>query len=155
MKLCISASGREIDAMVDPAFGRAPFFHIYDTGSMELHVVDNSAAGGQGVGLSAARTVADLGVDAVLTGALGANALEVLQSRNITIYQGASARDSVQEALAKYMRGDFGAATGPSGSQGRAAAPGQGMGRGDGQCRAQGGQGRGMGMGGGRGRCRR
>jgi len=49
MRLCISASGKDMDARVDTAFGRAPYFQIIDTESMAREMLENpAAAGGQG-----------------------------------------------------------------------------------------------------------
>lgn len=154
MKLCISASGREIDSTVDPAFGRAPFFHIVDTETMAREVIENQAAGGQSAGIATARMVADKDIQAVLTGVVGPNAMDILKARNITLFEGISAGDSIQAALDKFMRGQFSKNSAPTAGQGVRAGAGLGRGQGAGQCRAQGGQGRGS-MGGGKGRCRR
>ena len=155
MKLCISASDKELDARVDPAFGRAPYFHIFDTETMAREVIQNPAVGGQGAGIATARMVADQGTQALLTGVVGPNALDVLQASNITVLEGISAGDSVQEALARFMRGEFSKEAAAAAGQGINPDTGQSKGLGTGQCRAQGGQGRGLGMGGGKGRCRR
>lgn len=155
MKLCISARDKELDAMVDPAFGRAPYFQIIDTENMAREVIRNPAAGGQGAGIAAARMVADLGIQALLTGVVGPNAMDVLQACNINVLEGISAGDNVQEALARFMRGEFSKDSAAAAGQRFRPAAGPGMGPGTGECRAQCGQGRGLGMGGGKGRCRR
>jgi predicted Fe-Mo cluster-binding NifX family protein len=138
MKLCITASGKEWDASVDTTFGRALFFQIIDTESMAKEVVENPAAtGGQGAGVDAAQQVADKGVEAVLTGFVGPHAYNALRACNIKIFEGASLRDSVREALDKFLQGSFQEASG--GSSREECRPdrsmGRGLGRGGGRCR--------------------
>ena len=145
MRLCISASGKDIDARVDTAFGRAPYFQIIDTESMAREVLENpGAAGGQGAGIAAAQVMADKGVQAIVTGIVGPNASKALQACNIKVFEGASAADTVQEALARLLRSEFKEDSAAAAGQGCRPGMGQGMGRG-----------RGQGMGRGTGRCRR
>ena len=153
MKLCITASGKEIEAKIDPRFGRAPYFMIVDTDSGATEVVENSAAQQvQGAGTGAAQLVIDKGVDALFTGRLGPNALNVLQVSGLKFFEGLSPEDTVQGVVEKFKAGGFSGAlpTTRVAQQGQVGdmAPGVGMGRGCG--RGMGGGGRGMG-GGGRG----
>ena len=41
MKIAITAQGPELSAQVDPRFGRAKYFIIYDVDSDEFEAVDN------------------------------------------------------------------------------------------------------------------
>jgi predicted Fe-Mo cluster-binding NifX family protein len=157
MKLCITASGKEIEAKIDPRFGRAPYFLIVDTESGGIEVVENSAAQQvQGAGTGAAQLVIDKGADALFTGRLGPNALNVLQVSGIKFYEGLSPDDTVQGVVEKFKAGGFSgdlptsgvAQQGQVGDMAPGAGAGAGMGRGCG--RGMGGGGRGMG-GGGRG----
>ena len=125
MKLCISSSGKDIGARVDTAFGRAPFFLIIDTETMESEVVANAAAAsGHGAGIGAAQIVSDKGADGVLSGFVGPNAFNALKASGIRIFEGISADDTVQEAVAAFKKGDYREKTAPS------AKPGRGGGRG-------------------------
>ncbi|MBB5347568.1 NifB/NifX family molybdenum-iron cluster-binding protein [Desulfoprunum benzoelyticum] len=144
MRLCISASGKDMDSRVDTAFGRAPYFQIIDTESMAREVLENpAAAGNQGAGIAAAQVMADKEVQAIVTGIVGPNASKALQACNIKVFEGASAADTVQEALARFQRSEFkedsAAAAGqecrPGMGQGMGRGRGQGMGRGTGRCR--------------------
>jgi predicted Fe-Mo cluster-binding NifX family protein len=140
MKLCITASNNTMDARVDTAFGRALYFQIIDTESMAKEVIRNSAAtGGEGAGITAARQIADKGTHAVLTGVVGINALNALRNSNIRVYEGASNTDTVQQALDKFLRGEFKETSTISAR--RDFRPGRGRGAGQGQ-------GRGLGRGG-------
>lgn len=154
MKLCITSTGKEMEAKVDARFGRAPYFLIIDTETGAMEVVENNgAAQGQGAGIAAATQMLDKGVEGLLTGRVGPNALRVFQTSGVKIYEDASPADTVQQALARFNKGEYGdtpaqADIPPSGMGG-----GRGLGRGRGGGGGQGqGQGRGMGGGGGRGR---
>ena len=79
MKIAVSATGPDMDAEVDPRFGRCQYFIIVDPETMEFEAVDNeSAMASGGAGISAAQMIAGKGVEAVLTGNCGPNAYQVL-----------------------------------------------------------------------------
>ena len=88
MKICISSTVDNIDGVTDGRFGRCPFYAIYDDATKEYEFIANDgAAAAQGAGLKAAQQVVDKGVDVVITGNVGPNAIRVLQSGNIEIYK--------------------------------------------------------------------
>ncbi len=156
MKLCVTSSGRELNSRVEGSFGRAPFFLIIDTTTMEMIAVANTAADAvQGAGIGAAQTMAEREVEGVLTGRIGPKASVALKSAGINIYEGISLNDTVEEAVNKFNRNEY-QETSPGISDTDAAQepcrPGMGYGRGGGQGRGGGrGMGRGQGMGRGRG----
>ena len=89
MRVAISAVGNTIESQMDQRFGRAASFIIVETRTMDYEVVDNSAAvSSGGAGISAAQLVADKGVEAVITGNVGPNAMNVLKAANIEMYKG-------------------------------------------------------------------
>ena len=155
MKLCITATGKDIDANVDTRFGRAPWFMIVDTdtGTIIEAVENQAAAQGQGAGIAATKLLSDKNIDAILTGTVGPNAAQVFETTGISLFEGLSSQDTVQEALVKFKQGSYAqeksapstdTPPGQSGLRGRGVAGGgRGMGGG-------GGQGRGVGGGGGR-----
>lgn len=150
MKLCITSTGKDMEAMVDTTFGRASFFLIIDTETKETEVVDNSAASqAQGAGIAAAQLITNKGANALLTGYVGPNASNALQQSDIIVYEGLSPQDTVKEALAKFTRGEY-RKTESAGSEEAPFRPGQGKGLGRGM-----GRGMGQGRGQGRGRCRK
>ncbi|RPI36017.1 MAG: dinitrogenase iron-molybdenum cofactor biosynthesis protein [Nitrospiraceae bacterium] len=125
MKLCITSSGRDLDALADERFGRAEFFLIVDTDTLSVEAVMNTAqAAGQGAGIGAAQIIADKGADALLTGVVGPNAFQSLKEAGIIIYEGLSDNDTAREALEKFKKGGYREASAPSGG------PGHGRGRG-------------------------
>jgi predicted Fe-Mo cluster-binding NifX family protein len=162
MRLLVSAQGPDLTAPLDPRFGRAPSFVLVDaeTGAWTAHV--NPAAGaGQGAGIEAARYAADIGAQAVLTGAAGPNAYRTLKAAGVALYlvDGGTVADAVarwnagtlQEATEATAPAHSGLAMGggAGGGSGRGGGAGGGSGRGGG---AGGGSGRGGGAGGGSGR---
>ena len=69
MNIAISASGQNLDAEVDPRFGRCQYFIIADTKTEEFEAINNtSATAAGGAGISAAQMIVEKGVEAVLTG---------------------------------------------------------------------------------------
>jgi predicted Fe-Mo cluster-binding NifX family protein len=115
MKVAISVQSNDIDALVDPRFGRARWLIVADSETGEWQAHDNTAnvnASG-GAGVQAASTVAAQGVRAVITGNVGPNAHKALAAGHIAVYQvgnGTSARD----ALDAFGRGDLTAVAGPT-----------------------------------------
>lgn len=163
MKLCITATGKDIDANVDTRFGRAPWFLIIDTdtGTIIEAVENHAATQGQGAGIAATKLLSDKNIDTILTGTVGPNAAQVFQTTGINLIEDLSPQDTVQEALVKFKQGYYaGGKSSPStdsppgqnGLRGRGVAGGgRGMGGGGGQgMGGGGGQGRGVGGGGGR-----
>lgn len=131
MKIAISATAPNLDAIVDPRFGRAPYFVIADTDSMQFEAIENSSAvASGGAGISTAQMIADKAVQAVLTGSCGPNAYEVLSAAGVQVITGVSGtvRDAIlsfkQRRLAPISAPDAPPHFGMSGGFGR------GMGRG-------------------------
>lgn len=112
MKVVISSRGEGLQAAIDPRFGRAARFLVFDTQSRELQSVDNrqNLEAAQGAGVQAAQTVAGLGAEALITGHCGPKAFRVLQAAGVRIYAGADG--TVAEALAALEQGRLQAASG-------------------------------------------
>jgi len=165
MKAAISSTGPELQSKVDPRFGRCAYLIFYDTDTGDWEAVPNAnmdASGGAGI--RTAQSVVDRGVEAVVTGNIGPNAMQVL-SGQVKVYTGffGTVEEAVQALKAggmtdtssptvkdhAGMSGGLGSGLGPQGSQG----PGGGLGMGGGfPGTFRGGQGRGgCGRGGGRG----
>ena len=161
MRIAISASGPTLDDMVDPRFGRCPYFIIIDTDTMQFEAVPNpSAASPSGAGIQAAQFVVSKGVQAVVSGNVGPNSSAVLQSAGVQIIPfSGRVRDAVEAVKSgNYPThpaappppppGGFGGPGGPAGGWGPGGGRG-GWGRGGG--RGGWGRGGGRGPGGGRG----
>lgn len=170
MKVVVSATGDSLDAAVSPVFGRCPFYLFVDTKSMEWSAVANPAMSASGgAGIQAAQFVVAQGAQAVLTGNVGPNAVEVLEAAGVGVFPVAqgSVREAVEafraDSLTKAVGATVPADTGKFAPRIKGTTvdgpkridAGQGMGRGAGQGAGQGmgrGGGKGMGRGGG-GRC--
>jgi predicted Fe-Mo cluster-binding NifX family protein len=151
MKIAISATGPDLDAEVDPRFGRCQYFIIVDPETMQFEAIANeSAMASGGAGISAAQMIAGKGVEAVLTGNCGPNAYQVLSPAGIKVITGVSGR--VGDVIENYKAGKLQPGAPPDVSGGTGGfTPGMGSGMGRGM-----GGGMGRGMGGGRGkRCGR
>lgn len=104
MKVCISSSGNSLESKMDPRFGRASYFVIVDTDTMEFEIIGNSAAtSGGGAGITSGQLMADKGIAAVITGNVGPNAMNILKAANIEIYRGADI--TVKENIEKLKKG--------------------------------------------------
>ena len=106
MKICVTSVSGNLDAQVDPRFGRCPYFTIVNSETMEFNAISNdSTNAAHGAGIQAAQTVANIGVKVVITGNVGPNAFNVLSATGIKIVTGASG--SVKEAVEKYKSGQL------------------------------------------------
>lgn len=113
MKVAVSASGQNQEALVDPRFGRAHCFMIYDTDSDKWQQLENSPNlnAVQGAGIQTAEMLARCGVAAVITGHCGPKAFRVLNAAGISVYIGVGG--TVFDAIAAYRDRKLVAATGP------------------------------------------
>jgi predicted Fe-Mo cluster-binding NifX family protein len=129
LKVAVSAAAASLDAMVDPRFGRCPFFLIVDADTLEFEAVPNSSQyTPHGAGIQAAQTVASKGAQVVLTGNVGPNAYQALSAAGIQIVTGVSG--TVREAAAKYKKGELKETGSPTVGSHFGAGRGRGMGRG-------------------------
>ena len=110
MKIAITTSGDSLDAAVDPRFGRAKAFILYDTETDEWSVLDNAQNlnAAQGAGIQSATAVVNAGAEAVLTGNCGPRGFATLQAAKVAVYPGASG--TVQQAVDAFKAGALQAA---------------------------------------------
>jgi len=87
MKIVVTADSAGLDAPASPVFGRCPMYVFVDTESMTSEAVDNPAISAPGgAGIQAAQFVIEQGAEAVITGNVGPNAYQVLQSADVPVY---------------------------------------------------------------------
>lgn len=105
MRIAVTAQGSDMNAPVDPRFGRAKCFIVVNTEAEGYEAVDNSMNlnASQGAGIQAGRNVVELGVEAVVTGHVGPRAFATLQSGGVGVYTGASG--TVAEAVEQFKAG--------------------------------------------------
>ena len=105
MKMAVTSQGTDLGSRVDPSFGRAKYFVLVDTETGELSAHDNqqNLNAPQGAGIQAARNVAQLGAEAVITGNIGPKAFATLQAGGVEIHIGADG--SVGDAIKQFQDG--------------------------------------------------
>ena len=147
MKVAVSSNGEDLNAQLDPRFGRCAYFLVVNPDDMSFEAFNNqSAAQGGGAGIQAAQFLASKGVEAVITGNCGPNAVQTLSAAGIELFGGQAG--TVREVVERFKNGHLkptNEATVDSHFGMNAQA---GLGRGGGM---GGGRGMGRGMGGGRG----
>lgn len=101
--VCVTAAGPDLESEVDPSFGRAAYFILVDPKTLSFKSFENPhARAGHGAGIQSAQFVAGQGVAAVLTGQVGPNARQVLDSAGIRVIS--AEKMSAREAVAELKR---------------------------------------------------
>ncbi len=124
MKLVITASAPDIEAAVDPRFGRGAYFVVVDSESLQWEAHENQAVNASGgAGSQAAQFLAQLGAEAAISGDFGPNAYIALAAAEIKMYLLGTSK-TVREAVANLAAGtltEVHAPTGPGLHSGRRA----------------------------------
>jgi predicted Fe-Mo cluster-binding NifX family protein len=106
MKICVTATSNNLDAQLDPRFGRCAYLLIVDVETMQFEAIPNLASGATGgAGIQAAQTIANKGAKVLVTGNVGPNAFQALSAAGIEIVTGASG--TVRDAIKKFKTGNF------------------------------------------------
>jgi len=127
MKICVSATANNLEAQLDPRFGRCSYFVIVDSENMQFEAISNTASGAiGGAGIQAAQTIANKDAKVVITGNVGPNAFRALKAAGIEIVTGASG--TVKEVVDRYKSGKLQSTGAPTVSGHFGMAKGQGEG---------------------------
>lgn len=104
MKIAVPSTGQTLEDPADTRFGRARYFILIDSDTMDHQAVENPGASAQGgAGIAAAQAVADRQAGAVITHQCGMNAARVFQSAGIELIQ--AVPGTVGELVQKYNEG--------------------------------------------------
>ncbi len=104
MKIALPSSGDKLSSTINPSYGRAPYYYVYDRDKKEGSFLPNGAAGGAGgVGVKAAQVLVDAGVSVLITPRLGDNAAQVLYGAGIELYL--SQGTGLEENIESYLEG--------------------------------------------------
>ncbi|PID77578.1 MAG: dinitrogenase iron-molybdenum cofactor biosynthesis protein [Deltaproteobacteria bacterium] len=105
MKIAVTAKEPNLDAEVDPRFGRAAYILIVDSETLDFEAVDNSenADAFQGAGIQAATMVCDQGAEVLLTGYCGPKAFKVIEAGGVKVANDVTG--TVKEAVALLNEG--------------------------------------------------
>lgn len=110
MIICLTASEKSIESVLDVRFGRCAYFVMIDLKTNEQSIIENASGNsGGGAGISSGQFMIEKGIEAVITGNVGPNAMKVLKAASIEIYRGENI--SVEENILKYKAGLLGKIT--------------------------------------------
>jgi predicted Fe-Mo cluster-binding NifX family protein len=116
MKIVVTATAPDLEAAVDPRFGRGAYFVSIDTETLQWQAHENqgvNAAGG--AGSQAAQFVAQQGAQAVISGDFGPNAYLALVAAEIKMYLLGPSK-TVSEAVANFTAGKLERVSAPTGA---------------------------------------
>lgn len=89
MKIALTTGGNNLEAVLDPRFGRCENFLIYDLENKDFECIDNKGKNASGgAGISAAQQMIDKNVNAIITGNMGPNAFEIINKSGVKVYKG-------------------------------------------------------------------
>ena len=105
VKIAVTAQGNELSSEIDLRFGRAKWLIVVDaeTGDFEAHDNFVNLNAVQGVGIQTGQNIANLGVEAVITGNVGPNAFKTLNAANVRVF--IAEKQTVQEAMDLFKTG--------------------------------------------------
>jgi predicted Fe-Mo cluster-binding NifX family protein len=107
MRVAISTQGPDLNAEVDPRFGRARNFILVDTLTMKHEVIENtqSLQLPQGAGIQAAQNILAHHPEVVLTGNCGPKAFRVLQAAKVKVIVGV--KGTISDVLRDFVAGKY------------------------------------------------
>ena len=105
VKIAVTAQGNELSSEIDLRFGRAKWLIVVDaeTGDFEAHDNFVNLNAVQGAGIQTGQNIANLGVEAVITGNVGPNAFKTLNAANVRVF--IAEKQTVQEAMDLFKTG--------------------------------------------------
>jgi len=105
MKIAITSQGKEFSSEIDLRFGRAKFLLVVDSETDDFEVHDNSMNlnAAQGAGIQTGQNIANLDVEAVITGNVGPNAFKTLNAAKVKIFL--AEKQTVQNAIDSFKAG--------------------------------------------------
>ena len=106
MKIAVAADKQDKSAKIDPRFGRAQFFAVFDDEKNEYEFASNkqNLSLAQGAGIQAARSVIDTGADILIAKNVGPKAYDLLSSSGVDIFI-CKSEVSVTDAVDLYKNG--------------------------------------------------
>ena len=105
MKIILTTIQPNLEAELDPRFGRSAYLLVVDPHTMEWQAEVNTGAGaGGGAGVHAAQLVSKLQAKAVISGHFGPNAYDALCAAEVKMYQFGDCR-TAKEAISDYLEG--------------------------------------------------
>lgn len=105
MRVGVTATGPELDSLVDQRFGRAEYLLFVDLPERALKAVENKAgrSAAQGAGIQAAQVVIDNRATVLITGHCGPKAYQALKAAGVEVF--VAAGGTVDEVLSRFQEG--------------------------------------------------
>ena len=105
MKIAVTSRGMDLDAAVDPRFGRAAYIIVVDTDTLEFDVIDNAenVNAFKGAGIQASTMICDKGAEVLLTGHCGPNAFKTLDAAGVKVVN--DMEGTIKDAVAAFKEG--------------------------------------------------
>ncbi|MEJ2648891.1 MAG: NifB/NifX family molybdenum-iron cluster-binding protein [Sedimentisphaerales bacterium] len=105
MKIAVTSQGKELSNEIDPRFGRAKWLIVTDTETGDFEVHDNAVNlnAVHGAGIQTGQNIANLDVEAVITGNVGPNAFKTLNAAGVKIFL--AENQTVSEAVESFKEG--------------------------------------------------
>jgi len=92
-KIAFTSSGKDLNAELDPRFGRARYFLFFDPETSGLEVVENpNKDAAQGAGVQTAQFILNKDARVIVTGQVGPNARRILDSGHVHLIEGAAGK---------------------------------------------------------------
>jgi predicted Fe-Mo cluster-binding NifX family protein len=92
-KMAFTSSGKDLNAELDPRFGRARYFLFFDPETTEVEVVENpNKDAAQGAGIQTAQLILNKDARVIVTGRVGPNARRILESGHVHLIEGAAGK---------------------------------------------------------------
>lgn len=105
MKIALTTTAPNLEAQLDPRFGRCAYVLIVDSETLEFEAHPNPALNSSGgAGIRMAQFVSDLKPDAVISGDFGPNAASALQSAHLPMYLFGDSQ-SVKDVIGRFKSG--------------------------------------------------
>ena len=105
MKVAVTSQGEELSSEIDPRFGRAKWLIVVDTETEKSEAHDNTVNlnAAQGAGIQTGQNIANLDVDAVITGNVGPNAFRTLSAARVKVFL--ADKQTVRQAIDSFKAG--------------------------------------------------
>ncbi|MBD3313825.1 hypothetical protein GF345_05265 [Candidatus Woesearchaeota archaeon] len=99
MKIAVASEGKEETSNVSAVSGRAPYYLIFEDKKLVKEIKNPFTVGG-GAGFSVAQMLINEEVDMVISGNIGGNMQEMLDSKKVKtkIVEGKTVKEAVEEA---------------------------------------------------------
>ena len=107
MKVAVTSQGNEPSNEIDLRFGRAKWLIVFDTETGDFQAHDNglNLNAAQGAGIQTGRNVAELDVEAVITGNVGPNAFKTLNAAGVKVFL--AEKQTARQAVDSYKAGEL------------------------------------------------